>query len=107
MPKICSRLILFQMPRTKTLARKKRSRDGEGSSSRLGTIRYPQNIREEEKEIFVFYKAKKVIKPNVVLDWDVLGQFRLVQQFEQFFTNRAWYNLFMVVEDLYEVFLHS
>ena len=75
MPKVWSSFILFQMPRTKTLAWKKRTRDESGSSSRSGTIPYPLNIREEDKEIFASHKVKKVIKPNVVLDWDVLGQF--------------------------------
>ena len=77
------------MPRMKTLARKKQSRDREGSSSQPGTIRYPLNIQEKDIEIFASHKAKKVIKPNVVLDWDVLGQFGLVQQFERLFTGKV------------------
>ena len=60
------------------------------------------NIRAKDKEIFALYKSKKVIKPNVVLNWDVLRRFGFVQQIEELFADRAWANLFMIEEDLYE-----
>ena len=87
------------MPRTKTVAQKKRRRDAEGA------IRYPLNIRKRDKELFAAHKSKKVFRPNVVLDWDVLRQFGVVQDFQGLLTDRAWYNLFMVEEDLYEEML--
>ena len=59
-------------------------------------------MREEDKEVFDNYKAYKVIKPNVIFDWDVMQKFGLVRKFERILADRAWYNLFMMEEDLYE-----
>ena len=53
---------------------------------------------EEDKEVFDNYKVYKV----VIFDWDAMQKFGLVRKFERILADRAWYNLFMMEEDLYE-----
>ena len=61
-------LLLFQMPRIKIVARKRRcsSSGQEGQSS--AQPHYPANLRWEHEAKYDAVKEKKVLKPNVLVN---------------------------------------
>lgn len=77
------------MPCSKTCALKKRRRtDGEGTSQG-DAMRYPFNIKEEDKEFFYYHQEKNLIKLNVVFDWNVVHQFRYLDRFQELLADHA------------------
>ena len=90
------------MPRTKTCAQKKRKRPDDGSSSSRGTTRYPMNMRAEHRPIYDSFARTKVIRPNVVISWDVLEQYDVREEVEELLQDPAWLSLLSIEEKIYQ-----
>ena len=71
------------MPRIKTCAQKKRKKPDDGSSSSRGTTKYPINMRADHRPINDNFSKTKVIRPNVVIAWDILERFNVREGVEE------------------------
>ena len=87
------------MPRIKTLAQKRHHTD-EASSSR-GAVHYIVGIRADHHPIYDKFKNSKIIRPNIVIDWDVLGWFKIRPEVEGLLHDPAWLRLFSIEEKIY------
>ena len=60
------------MPRTKLASYKRPRRHDAEASSSVGATRYPANIRSEHKARYLKFQTFKNLRPNMVLDWNIL-----------------------------------
>ena len=88
------------MPRTK-LASYKRRRDSEASTSQ-GAIRFPVNMRSEHRSRYIKFQTSKNLRPNMVLDWDVLERLQLRQDCARMLYDEAWFRLLSIEEPIYK-----
>ena len=94
--------VYLRMPRVKTCAQKKRKKPDDGSSSSRGTTRYPLNMRADHRPIYDNFSKTKVIRPNVVIDWDILEQFNVREGVEELLQDPAWMSLLSIEEKVYQ-----
>ena len=89
------------MLRTKTVARKRqRSSAGQAGPS-SAQPHYPTNLRWEHEAKYDAVKKKKVLKPNVLVNWGLVARYGFAAQFDHFFEDPAWQNLLAIQEETY------
>ena len=89
------------MPRIKKLAQKKKKKHctDEASISR-GAVRYLIGMSADHLPIYDKFRNSKIIRPNIVIDWDVLGWFNIRQEVEGLLHDPAWLGLFSIEEKI-------
>ena len=89
------------MPRTKLASYKRPCRHDAEASSSSGATRFPANMRLAHRTRYVKFVTYKNIRPNMVLDWNVLEKLQLRQQVAQLLQDEAWFRLLSIEEPIY------
>ena len=91
-------------PRQQGSSSKKRARPGT-STSRSGPSRvqgsYPPGLLNNHKDIYDLVMKQKEIKPNTVLNWDILRHYGFESAMNDLLQDKAWQNLHQIEEDIY------
>ena len=89
------------MPRTKLASYKRPRRHDAEASSSLGATRFPANMRSEHRAKYSKFITFKNIRPNMVLDWNILERLNLRQEVAHLLHDEAWFRLLSIEEPIY------